>query len=269
MMGSSRAIAALLASVLFASPVLGQPKPPTDQQKQQAGDLVKKAIARSQAGDHAGAIELYLQAYQVIPAALLLSNIGSEYQQSQKPVEALKYFCKYLESDPTGTSADFATAQAKVLQIQLGNKDVDDKAVCKPPEPPPAPKPVEPPPPPVAVETPHRSNLEYAGIASGAVGVVSLALGIYFGYKAQQASDLVTNWPMGMPWPADIIQQMKDGQSEQDKQIAFLVIGGVAVVTGGVLYYLGHKRSAEPTERTVLVPVVSPGGAGLGLAGRF
>ena len=55
-----------------------------------AGDLVKKAIARSQAGDHNAAIEIYLQAYTILPNPLLLSNIGAEFQQSGMPKEALK-----------------------------------------------------------------------------------------------------------------------------------------------------------------------------------
>src|SRR5215218_2872589 len=123
-MGRPRALAAALASLLVASPVLAQPK--TDQQKQQlAGELVKKAITRSQEGDHLGAIDLYLQAYSLIPQHTLLSNVGNEYQQAQKPIEALKYFCMYLDKDPTGTNATYAQVKAKALQIELGNKNVD------------------------------------------------------------------------------------------------------------------------------------------------
>src|SRR5262249_62405503 len=70
--------------------------------------------------------------------ALLYSNIGSEYQQLNQPVDALRYFCKYLEADPGGANASYATAQAKSLQIQLGNM-VDDKDVCHPKTPPPPP----------------------------------------------------------------------------------------------------------------------------------
>src|SRR5438046_1340993 len=60
-MGKSRLAAALL--VASAGMAAAQPAPPSDKQKQQAGELVKKAIARSQAGDHETAIELYLQSY--------------------------------------------------------------------------------------------------------------------------------------------------------------------------------------------------------------
>src|SRR5262245_52492348 len=78
-------------------------EPASASAQQQASDLVKKAIAKSQAGDHEGAIKLYLDAYTLVPNPILLSNIGSEYQQVKKAVEALKYFCKYLEKDPTGS----------------------------------------------------------------------------------------------------------------------------------------------------------------------
>src|SRR5450432_3063531 len=83
-MGSLRATA--LALVVSTTIAQAQPKQPTQTQMQQAGELVKKAIARSQSGDHALAIELYQQAYNVAPNAVLLSNIGSEYEQAQKPI---------------------------------------------------------------------------------------------------------------------------------------------------------------------------------------
>src|SRR6185369_1436346 len=62
------------------------------------------------------------------------SNIGSEYQQmDSKEVEALGSFCKYLEADPHGQNAGYATAQAKTLYIKLGGvSDVKDEDVCKP-----------------------------------------------------------------------------------------------------------------------------------------
>ena len=66
-----------------------------------AGNALSQAaaIAKSQANEHQGAIDLYLQAYAIVPLPVLLSNIGAEYQLITKPVEALKYFCKYLEAD--------------------------------------------------------------------------------------------------------------------------------------------------------------------------
>src|SRR5215813_5616945 len=88
MLGPSRVLASLLASVMIISPVLAQPK------DKGAQELVKKAITASNRGDHLAAIDLYLEAYKMAPVPVLLSNIGREYQQADKQVEALKYFCK-------------------------------------------------------------------------------------------------------------------------------------------------------------------------------
>src|SRR5258706_5711756 len=114
MIGASRTTAALLVCGLCASSALADPRP-TEKDKQIAGELVKKAIARSQAGDHATAIDIYLQAYTIVPNSILLSNIGTEFQQSGKPAQALRYFCMYLDKDPSGTNAPYATLQAKAL----------------------------------------------------------------------------------------------------------------------------------------------------------
>jgi tetratricopeptide (TPR) repeat protein len=102
-MGSSRAaVWALAASLTQASLAAAQPKPLPQVQLKAAGDLVKKAIARSQAGDHVQAIELYQQAFLLIPQPILLSNIGAEYQLAQQPADAVVYFCKYLAAEPEG-----------------------------------------------------------------------------------------------------------------------------------------------------------------------
>ena len=290
-MGSSRATAAALITALVcapAAPVVAQPAPappppaPNSAQMTQAKDLVNKAIAKSQAGDHNAAIELYMQAYNIAPLPILLSNLGSEYQQAQKPVEALKNFCKYLEAEPTGPNASYATSQAKVIQAQLHNT-VDDNNVCKPlaPEPPvglgsgsadagagsgSAAGQMRPPPPPPG--DPGRT-LRLAAYGTGAAGVVLAAVGLVYGAKAQSISNDITNHPMGTPWPDNIKDREAEGQSDENKQIGLLVVGGAAIVAGGVLYVLSRGKTAAATERMAIVPTAAPGYGGLALTGRW
>src|SRR5258706_16382297 len=116
----SRIFGALLASLWLASTAHAQPRSPTDRDRQVAGELVKKAIAKSQAGDHSAAIDIYLQAYTIVPNSILLSNIGTEFQRIGKLPEALRYFCMYLDKDPSGANVPYATSRAKALQIELG-----------------------------------------------------------------------------------------------------------------------------------------------------
>ncbi len=292
MTGRSRSTTALfVASCVLAGPAYAGPRDRevSDKDKQVASDLVKKAIARSQAGDHSAAIDIYLQAYTIVPNSILLSNIGSEFQQQGKQKEALRYFCMYLEKDPDGTNVPYATTQARQLQTMLGNKVDDDSELCAPPKrrapvDDPGDKPVKhgPKPDPGAgevAEAPHAqvdTTMRYAGIAVGAAGVVGLAIGIYGGVEAKKISDEITNHPKGTPWPNGISAEEKRGQNDEYMQIAGLVGGGVLVGVGIYLYLRSETAGEAPAadkpakpdkdERTVhLTPTTN----GVAVFGRF
>ncbi len=276
MIGGSRTTAAVLAALLIASPAIADPKPPTDKEKQAAGELVRKAIARSQAGDHAGAIDLYQQAYAIVPSSVLLSNIGSELQQSGKLQDALHYFCMYLESDPGGTNAPYATSQAKALQIQLGQKPVDDRSVCAAtpevvPVPPPAPNPYDAKLAAAPVDhdaAAHHTTLQYAGAGIAVAGLAALGFGIYAGVHAKTLSDEVSGHNNALPWPANIRSIEHSGQRYEDLQIGFLISGGALTATGAILFVVGRPDRAESaSDRTALR--ITPTRNGVAVAGRF
>jgi tetratricopeptide (TPR) repeat protein len=286
MISGSRKATALLASVLAASPALAEPKAPSEKDKQFASELVKKAIARSQAGDHSAAIEIYLQAFALVPNPLLLPNIGAEFQQSGKPQEALHYFCMYLEKDPDGTNATFATSKARALQIQLGNKNVDDDDVCAPPKPPKRVKeprePVKEPREPVK-DAPARqpldedtaspgvgsSKLKYVGLAVGLAGLGAVIIGAYDGIQAKNISDQLTNHPQNTPWPDNIKDLQRRGQAYENLQIGFLV-GGVALATTGViLYFVGRPDESPRRSSDKTMVKVAPTTNGFAVLGTF
>ncbi|MGE5186690.1 MAG: tetratricopeptide repeat protein [Acidobacteriota bacterium] len=282
-----RCSALVACLVTFAATAAAEPEP-TPKQKAKASELVKQAIAKSQSGDHEAAIDLYNQAYMIFPQPLLLSNVASEYAGMGKKVEAVKYFCKYLTDDPNGNNASYASAQARSLQIELGNEP-DDKDPCKT-KPKAAPPPPPPPPPPngggagepagggvtgtlgiekAEPETPHGSHaLEYTGLAVGIVGLAAVGAGVYYGLQAKDISDQITNHdPMTM-WPTNIKQMEADGQSDQNKQIAFMIVGGVATTTGVVMAIIGKSHASQP-EHVSLRPVATPSSVGLAIGGGF
>ncbi len=279
MLGTPRVVATTLATLLLASPALAQPKQPSEKDKQIAGDLVKQAIAKSQAKDHLGAIELYQKAYATVSLPTLLSNIATEFQSANKPVEALKWFCTYLEKDPAGTLASYATAQAKVLQNQLGNPVTRDEDVCKPAAPtsPDNPDPgngsggVQPPP-----ETPSAqptsdpgSGLKIGGLVGAGVGVAALGLGIYFGLEAKKISDDISSHTDPMdPWRSDIRDYQAKGQRYENLQIGTLIGGGVLLVGGVALYMLGRSKTSS-METIAVTPAATADSASLVVSGRF
>lgn len=279
-MGTSRAIA--LALLAGSSLAVAQPKA-SPQQIQQAGDLVKKAIAKSQAGDHTLAIELYQQAYNIVPQPILLSNIGSEYQQAQKPADAVKYFCRYLEADPNGSNVTFATTQVKSLQIQLGN-EVDDSNVChSKPKAAPTPPAAEPAPltgtsfgPTGGAEEPSHPGraLEYTGVAVMVASAVPLAIGLGYTYKSYSLNSQIADHKMSDPWPQtidgiDIKQWPSEGARFNHNAYVFAIPGAIGLVLGGGLLYYGIHKSHESTEHARIVPTASAHDAGLAVVGSF
>jgi tetratricopeptide (TPR) repeat protein len=280
-MGRPRAI--MIATILSFVPALAAAQPkPTEKEKKKASELVKKAIAKSQAGDHDTAVELYLEAYDVIPQPLLLSNIGSEYQQMKKPVEALKYFCKYLEADKTGSNVSYVTAQAKALQMELGN-DVDDSDVCTPKKKPPPPAKIGDPatgpdtgPPIGTIGGPgpeggsdggkRGGTVRLIGYGVTALGVGVLGGGVYFGLEAKKISDEITNHDPATPWPGNIKDREQAGRDAEKKQIIFMVGGGAALAAGVVMILVGGPKTAT---EVAIRPTVTPESMGLAISGGF
>lgn len=289
-----------MASLASASPELAaaQPSKPSQKNVQAASDLVKKAFARSQAGDHAAAIELYLQANALAPNTGLLTNIASEYQEDGALDEALSYFCMYLEKEPTGSNARYARTQAKIVQAKLSNQNVDnvdDDTVCAAPaKPAPAPKrahsqPAEPPADPAAAAPPAHEvptpatdggpsrTLMYTGIVTGGVGVIATGIGVYFGLQAQSKSDTLDRYAKAVqddktkqtPWPSDTRTLQHDGKLDANLQIGFLVAGGALVIGGAILTWVGWPDDEHRGERNERAVHVTPTHNGLAVFGEF
>jgi hypothetical protein len=264
------AVLAMLAVTSYA-------QPPTAAQKQQVQDLIKRAIAKSQAGDHEGAIKDYLDAYNIVALPILLSNVGSEYKQLKKPVDALRYFCMYLDKDPTGTNASYVTAEAKVQQTELG---MDGEVCAKPKEPVKVDPPVGPTTTPAGgqltgTEQPivkpaadGGKTIRLVGLGIGGAGVATLGVGVFFGLKAKHNSDIISNHDPDEEWPENIKQIEDDGAAFEKKQILFTVIGGALVATGVVVYVIGRSKKSSETSLTV-TPTATPEAVGVSLSGGF
>ncbi len=290
MMGLSRvvAIVAFTASVAAAQPT-PSPMPPTAAQKSEIERLAKQAIAKSQKGDHEGAIKDYLDAYAIAPGpstTVLLSNVGHEYKTIKKPYEALKYFCMYLEKEPTGAAASYVLSEASGIWKELGNKEGE---VCvKKPEPPVEKQP-DPPlpgigpteikqPPPPPPKSSGGSGMRIAGLGIAGAGVVALGAGFLFGSQAASKSDAISKGPPldaagnqvdwgphpELDWDG-ISKLQADGEKAEKLQITLSVAGGLMVIGGTALYFLGRSKSAEAN----VTAAVTKDGGGVVYSGRF
>jgi hypothetical protein len=96
--------------------------------------------------------------------------------------------------------------------------------------------------------------LRTTGIAVGSVGIAALAAGLILNLKANQLAN-----------DGDASGQ----RSYQNVSMACYGVGGAAVATGVILYWIGHRAGNRSSTDVALVPSWTPGGAALGIRGGF
>ncbi|HKO47421.1 MAG TPA: hypothetical protein VJV79_06845 [Polyangiaceae bacterium] len=120
--------------------------------------------------------------------------------------------------------------------------------------------------------TPAGSNgLRTAAYVTGALGVVSLGIGSYFGVKAisknNEAEDHCTGNVCSDPEGESLTN---DAQSAAVVSNITIGVGAAAVVAGVVLYLMSApKEKTESSARLKVHPLVSHNLAGIGLGGTF
>ena len=107
-----------------------------------------------------------------------------------------------------------------------------------------------------------------AGIATGAVGVVAVGVGAYFGFSAVSDNSDLENLKGDHKFDPSLIDDRDSSQT------TFYILTGVgvgALIGGGGLYYLGEGESENPEERAAfwVAPVVTAESASISLWGSF
>ena len=246
--------------------------------RQVAAELVRKAIAKQDAGKIEEAVELYHKAYCLEPVPVLIYNIGTAYKAGDKPLEALRYFRLFVktapnaaeavdarnaitqlsaDAPPTGKSKDVAEMKCKEEDLVVdacadGSEPVDGAcpATC-----------------PVGqiakggtcVDAPMRppregsSNwMRWTGIGTSITGLGVLGVGIYYGKRASDLTDDVNELLETRPsWTLDDQNRydrlIGEGESAERNQIVFSAVGGGLALAGVVLVLvsLGGGGSGE------------------------
>ncbi len=103
-------------------------------------------------------------------------------------------------------------------------------------------------------------GLRVAGLVTAGAGVACVAAGVYFGLHARSLADEVA-----ATYSTD---KADEGEAANRNMYIFYGVGAVAIVTGGVLYWLGASAPA-PEARLSFAPVLAPTLTGVELRGRF
>jgi tetratricopeptide (TPR) repeat protein len=288
------AVAAALAA--FSPRVAAQPaKPAPAHKKPSQKDLddarkhfeaAEKAKAK---GDFKTAAVEYLAAYELFQEPEFFYDVAEVYKMAGDDEQALTYYEKYLELDPTGRgaaaartaadelrrsiaakadaakrAADEAAAKQKAADDAARQKAAADEAAKQKALADAAAKQKDAETPAPATSASPGRGLRIGGMVSGGAGIVSLGVGIVFGAKASSISKDLSN--------ADTFDQAKydEGKAANRNMYIFTGVGAAALVAGGVLYYLGHKQGEQPAPTDVTIaPVLTPSGVALTATGRF
>ena len=118
------------------------------------------------------------------------------------------------------------------------------------------------------------STLRVLGLVSGGVGVVGLGLGGVFGAMASSAASNQQSAcasPANCPNRAQAVSDRSAFGTDTSVEIAGFVAGGVLLAAGVVMFLTGgNKAGPEGTKSAlVILPAISPDGAGITLHGGF
>lgn len=265
-MGLAWLVVAALGGAAAAQP---SAEPAHDQEQAKAHYL--KARAHHQRHEYQRAAAEYLQAFALFPDPELLFNVGQVYRLAGDQALAAAYYRRYLELDPAGRAAPEARRHLESLGATVPAGSAASAwggtpAGAKPP---------------AAVTTTTTATatapapaqpggtrgrwLRRGGLAAGGAGLVSLAVGLYYGIEARSISAELS---LVDRWTADRLDRFDDGERAESLAIGFSVAGGALLVGGGVLYWLGGRSEREP-EVEVTAALGPRGELGLAAGGRF
>jgi tetratricopeptide (TPR) repeat protein len=209
------------------------------------------------AGRYREAAAEYLEAYDRFPAPAFLYNVAQVYRLAGDRDTALENYRKYLELEPDGEGSADAREFIAALEAAAAAEN-EARAADKPPPPAPEPAvsggadPIDP----IqrvntaderdANATPGRGK-KIAGITLAVAGGIGIGVAVFYGLKARSANDDLDGYEG--PWTVDQEETYQDGKSAQLNMILGAAVGGAALATGAVLYYLGSRDSARATER--------------------
>lgn len=256
--------------------------------------LYDRGKAKFETADYTDAIELWTEAYAIVPETpessqikvLLLYNLATarekQFEVSRDPAELRKAAIllqsfedsiatlygegEEAEAERAKVREKLAAVEARLREHEAAQVPADDGD-----EPTEAAEPtdVEPTTPPEADDEPARASrgLVIGGAVAAGLGVGGLGLmaaGLGMGARANDISDLAPN----------DIDDRRDrfdrGRTGNALAIAGGVAGGVLLVTGAVLLGLGLSRARAGRSSTMaLAPAPLRGGTGLVLHGRF
>jgi tetratricopeptide (TPR) repeat protein len=240
-------ILCVLSGVAIAGPKDRAPK--VDPAQAKADALFEKGQASYQSGQYQEAIEQFKQAYALVKDPVYLFNVAQSYRKVADCLNAHDYYEQYLHEAPNAENKDKVNQWLSELQPCVDQRHNEQDAARRAEEAErqrqaeearraaEARKPVP-------VEVDRGKPLRIAGIATGALGLGALTVGIVYGIKGQNIkNDLANMCDRRCQWDSqDVIDLDARGKQANTRATIGYIAGGIATLAGAGLYMFGRTR---------------------------
>ena len=255
------------------------------------GDGVKEyetalaaADAAWQENDFATARGFYEKAYAIHDDPVLLFNIASAYRREKNEDKAVEVYRKFLavapDDDPRRELAQATVAEmtasksvgAKTTPKKFGQDSASGAVNPATKARPTGAK---------SLSNLPNSSLNSRGendrgrgmfigsIVTGSVGALALGYGLFEAKRSSDRNDEFENLPDGTVWTEERQARYQEGKKFASRSKVFTAIGGVAIVTGVVLFVVDRKSNSYNERRVSVTPVAAPGMMGFAVSGRM
>lgn len=266
----SCALAWGLVALLAAHPAaLAQAKPPTDA-KAEAQERYQVGLQAYNVGDFDVAIREWKLCYRLHSSPQFLFNIAQAYRGKSDYQQAAFFFNAYLRERPDAPNSDEVIALRDEMEGKLAEQRKAAEAAAK------AERDARPETKvdtaaTVSASSEHGGDgrsLKLAGMITGGAGVALVAIGAVLVVSASSTADELEQAAAdGEPFSRELQDKESRGERNGLLGVTFLAAGSVAVVAGGVSYYLGWRRGREAPG--VAVAPLPGGGVAVGARLEF
>jgi tetratricopeptide (TPR) repeat protein len=230
----------------------------TDARVREARALYERGVRHFHLAEYDAAIDLFKAAYRTSEAPGFLYNIALAYRMKGDCAQALHFYRMYLRLEPAAPNRPEVEARIEeqrrcaLAAAQAASRPAPATQPAAPtaraglgaaPDGRPAVAagrvdPARPSPP------PPRGRLKRGfGLATAGAGVVLVAVAAAYGAKAHGAADTINGlFRDGGQWDAHYRSVEADGRRASDLALGLSIAGGVALLGGATLYYLGWRE---------------------------
>jgi tetratricopeptide (TPR) repeat protein len=256
---------------LVSAPVLAASKKPNKQARESA------ARAACLDGNYTEGVAILSKLFVETKDPTYIFNQGRCFEQNRRYEDAISRFQEYLRA---GRKTLEASDKAEAEQHMSDCREMlaQERGMSPPPSAPQpivatptpyvAPEPVQAPEPqpiitrPAAKPASTGAGLRIAGITVASFGVVAAGVGLTFNLMANNTVNDMYKTPDGYK---------KESDRKNYETVAWVGygVGAACVVTGTILYAIGHKAKSSHSDDIALIPMVGQDRAGAVLAGAF